>query len=147
MTIATLDIKENKILIGFALFKYMNSESYKRILKIINDNFQFNPYALNKAINETAFFKKTNSFKMFFPFCKVNQRKKISSSKKGLTKLGANILSNIELLLFINVEKIDNYKIFSVDEIRKLEGYESLIKYLNNFWFKKNNNNYNYSNL
>ena len=43
MTIATLDIKENKIiLIGFALFKYMNSESYKRILKIINDNFGFN---------------------------------------------------------------------------------------------------------
>ena len=73
MTIATLDIKENKIiLIGFALFIYMNSESYKRILKIINDNFQFNPYALNKAINETAFFKKTNSFKMFFPFCKGN---------------------------------------------------------------------------
>ena len=67
---------------------------------------------------------------MFFPFCKGNQRKKISSSKKGLTKLGANILSNIELLLFINVEKIDNYKIFSVDEIRKLEGYESLLNTL-----------------
>ena len=79
LTIVTVDKKENKtILIGFVLFKFMKSKSYKRILKILNDNFDFNSkiihsdyeYALDKAIKEATFFKKTNSFKAFFPFCK-----------------------------------------------------------------------------
>jgi len=43
-TISTIDNKENKtILIGFVLFKFMNNESYRLILKILNENFDFNP--------------------------------------------------------------------------------------------------------
>jgi len=42
---------------------------------------------------------------------------------------------------------MDNYNKFLLGENKKFEGYEPLIKYLKNFWFKKNNKNYNYSNF
>ena len=45
----------------------MNNESYRLILKILNENFDFNPkiihsdyeYALDKTINDATFLKKS----------------------------------------------------------------------------------------
>ena len=72
----------------------MNSESYKRILKILNDNFDFNPkiihsdyeYVLDKAINGATFFKKKPiHLKCFFHFLKAIREKikKYLQLKKG----------------------------------------------------------------
>lgn len=149
-TIATIDFKENKtILIGFILFKNMDSETYLRILKMLNDNFSFNPKvihtdyesALDKAIKESSFFKnKPINLKCFFHFVKAVRNKimTIEHNKKGLKKEGINILNNIEIICFIDLSKMDEYKNFLINEIKKYNKYDSLIKYLKSFWFKKN---------
>jgi len=55
-TISTIDNKENKIIfIGFVLFKFLN-ENFDFNPKIIHSDYK---YALDKAINDATFLKKS----------------------------------------------------------------------------------------
>ena len=65
MTIATVDKDNNKtIIIAFVVFKFMDSESYYRIFKYLNENYSFFPkyihtdyeIALDLAIKKSDFF-------------------------------------------------------------------------------------------
>ena len=134
----------------------MDSETYIRILKLLNDNYLFNPKvihtdyesALDKAIKESSFYKnKPINIKCFFHFVKLIKNKilTIEHNKKGIKKLGINILNNIEIISFIDINKMDDYKNFLINEIKKYNNYDSLINYLKSYWFKKIINNYNYS--
>ena len=126
----------------------MDSESYLRILKSLNENLNFNPkilhtdyeYALDKAIDKANFFEvKPLKIKCFFHFVKSIREKikKIGGNKKGLNKETFTILNNIELICFIDLTNIEKYKKFLIDEINNFGKYDELIKYLKTFWFKK----------
>ena len=157
LTIATLDIKENKtIIVGFVMFKYMDQESYIRIFKLLHDNYNFNPHilhtdfeiALCKAIKSSNFFeKKVLNIKCFFHFIKAcrEKLKKLGATKKGLNKETYEILNNVELLCLIDIDKMERYKKFLLENIDKLNKYKEFVSYLKNFWFKRPNEEYNYS--
>ena len=75
--------------------------------KIIHTDYES---ALGKAIKESIFFKnKPIHIKCFFHFVKAVRDKimKIERNKKGLKKEGHNILNNIEILCFIDLNKMD----------------------------------------
>ena len=131
LTIATVDKINNKtILIAFIIFKYMDEESYYRIFKYLNKNFCFSPkyihtdyeIALEQAIKKSEFFDKNLlHIKCFFHFIKSlrEKLKKIGSNKKGLNKESMNILNNLELISFINSDKVKDFQKFIIDNLKK----------------------------
>lgn len=157
LTIATVDkINNTTLIIAFIVFKYMDTESYYRIFKYLNENYSFSPKyihtdyesALEKAIKKSEFFDKNIlQIKCFFHFIKSlrEKLKKIASNKKGLNAESANILNNLELISFINYDKVNDYKKFIIDTLKKKNKYKEFLKYLKNHWFKRNINDYNYS--
>ena len=54
-------------------------------------------------------------------------------------------MKNIELICFISEERSEGFKKFIIDKLIKSNINKSFIDYLQNFWFKKNISNYNYS--
>ena len=64
---------------------------------------------------------------------------------KKINKELYTILKNIELICFIDSNKVDDYKKFLITNISQKEKYKKLCMYLKNYCFKKNNNIYNYS--
>ena len=73
---------------------------------------------------------------MFFHFAKAlrEKLKKIEGFKKGLNKETSNILNNIELISFIDEDKVESYKKFIIDNLKKKNDYkEDFINYLNTF--------------
>ena len=122
MTIATIDNKENRtILICFFIF--MDSISYTKIFKYLNENYNFNPKkihcdyerAIELAIKNSKFFKyEIMIVKCFFHFVKAirDRLKSYQTNKKYLNKDNYVILKNLELICFINEENIGKYKVF-----------------------------------
>ena len=158
MTVATVDKDNNKtLIIAFVVFKYMDSESYYRIFKYLNENYSFSPkyihtdyeLALDLAIKKSDFFNKDIvHLKCFFHFAKSirEKLKKIDGNKKGLNKETSNILNNIELICFIDEEKVEGFKKFIIENLKRLNHYQDFINYLNSSWFKRKNTDYNFSN-
>ena len=102
-----------------------------------------------------SFSKKSDFFnkdivhlKCFFHFAKSirEKLKKIGGNKKGLKKKTTNILNNIELICFIDEEKVEGFKKFIIENLKRLNHYQDFINYLNTFWFKRKNTDYNFSN-
>jgi hypothetical protein len=62
--------------------------------------------------------------------------------QKKLSKKNIEIINSIELICVININKIDDYKKFLLKELSK---NNKLNNYLKNFWFTKNNKEYNFS--
>ena len=54
-------------------------------------------------------------------------------------------MKNIELICFISEERSEGFKKFIIDKLIKSNINKSFIDYLQNFWFKKNIRDYNYS--
>ena len=55
------------------------------------------------------------------------------------------ILNNVELLCLIDIDKMERYKKFIIEKIDKLNKYNEFVSYLKNFWYKRPNEEYNYS--
>ena len=66
---------------------------------------------------------------------------------KKMNKKLYTILKNIEIICFINFDKVDKYKTFLIENISKKEKYKKLCSYLKNYYFIKINNIYNFSNF
>ena len=73
--------------------------------------------------------------------------KKLSKENRFLSKNNYIILKNIELLCFINEERIEGYKKFIIDKLIKINANKFFIEYLQKYCFKKNIRDYNYSYL
>ena len=73
--------------------------------------------------------------------------KKIKSNKKGMNKECTEILNNIELICFIEKNRIESYKKFINDKLKNMQDYKEFLKYLNSYWFKKSDNEYNFSDI
>ena len=108
----------------------MDSESYYRIFKYLNENYSLFPkyihtdyeIALDLAIKKSDFFNKDIvPLKCFFHFAKAlrEKLKKIGGNKKGLNKKTSNILNIIELISFIDEDKVESYKKFIIDNLKK----------------------------
>lgn len=67
--------------------------------------------------------------------------------KKKFNKNGNEILSNIELLCFLDINNINKFKNIILDHLKKYYKLENFIKYLNNYLFKLPHQAYNYSQL
>lgn len=84
---------------------------------------------------------------MIFSFYKSlpGKIKKIGATKKGLNKETYEILNNVELLYLIDIDKMERYKKFLLENIDKLNKYKEFVSYIKNFWFKRPNEEYNFS--
>lgn len=66
--------------------------------------------------------------------------------KKQLKKKNLEILRNIQLICYINKDKVNNYTTFLKNTMDKMTCINDKFKqYLYNFWFKKNPDYFNYS--
>ena len=70
---------------------------------------------------------------------------KFGLSNKKMNKENYTLLKNIELICLIDINKVNEYKKFLIDTLSKKDKYKKLINYLKNFWFKKDNEIYNFS--
>ena len=55
------------------------------------------------------------------------------------------IIKNIEIICFIEEDKIEGYKKFLIEKLNSLKINNKFIKYLKGYWLKKDYNDYNYS--
>ena len=157
LSLASIDNNNNKTkIICFVFIKYLDSITYERVFKYLNDNYKFNPRiihsdfenAINVAIKNSNFFKYSIiHVKCFFHFTKSIKDKlnKLGLYKKYNNKEIFTIIKMVQLICFLNIERIDDYKLFLVNELVKLKKYNKFIKYLKTYWFKKNNEEYNFS--
>jgi hypothetical protein len=83
---------------------------------------------------------------MFFSFYKSLPRKikKIGATKRGLNKEIYEIINNVKLLCLIDIDKMEKYKIFLIENIDKLSKYMDFVRYLKNYWFKRPNEEHNH---
>ena len=157
MSLARYNNIENSVyIIGFIAIKYLDYISYIRTFKYLKDNFNFNPIVIHTdfekslgiAIKKANFFnKEIINIKSFFHFVisLMGKLKKYGYCKKNNTKEIYAILNNIKLICFVDINKLDEYKIFLIKKLEEYHKYDKFISYLKSFRFKKDNNEYNYS--
>ena len=159
MTIASINYLENKtVLICFILLKFLDKISYYKIFQYLHENLSFNPTiihtdyegSLASAIKEARAKFFTNEIihiRCIFHFMQAVRAKcnKLGLCKKKLNKELYVVLKNIELICLIDSDNIKKYKDFLLENLNKKEKYKSLSRYLKNYWFKKPNNIYNFS--
>ena len=152
--------KDNGIpnIICFILIKYIDFESYNRIFNYLVENYNFKPKiihsdferAIEKAIKINKYFDDTMIHsRCFFHFSQMVRKKLYQSGiyNKKFNKIGFEILSNIELLCFLDIDKINNFKKIINNNLNRFEKIEKFSSYINNFIFKLSPHIYNYSEL
>ena len=75
----------------------------------------------------------------FFHFIKsIKERlKKIHFFKSKMNKESLEILKNIEIICFLNKDKVKDYQNYLLNKLKSFENIQGLITLLTNFWFKK----------
>ena len=64
-----------------------------------------------------------------------------------MNKESLEILKNIEIICFLNKDKVKDYQNYLLNKLKSFENIQGLITLLTNFWFKKPIEMYNYSKL
>ena len=67
--------------------------------------------------------------------------------QKKIPKEIFSVLKNIEIICFINRDKLIDYQKFLSNNLEKNDKYKKLSTYLNNYWFKKSKKNIIFLNL
>ena len=151
------NVKVTKIL-SFVMIKYLDNVCYDRIFNYLYENFSFKPKiihtdyekALQLAISNNKYFKNDIIHsRCFFHFSKMIRGKlqQIGQCKKKLNRYNVEIISNIELLCFINMEKIKEFQKVILEHLKGDKNMTKFIRYLTNYLFKLNPQIYNYSEL
>ena len=87
--------------------------------------------------------------KCFFHFANAikNKLKKLQINKnlKEIDILTVEI--NVKLICFIDIQKVEEYKKFLIEHIKKYKKFKTFIDYLNDNWFNRNVKYYNYSTI
>ena len=96
---------------------------------------------------QNFFSNKVIHVKCLFHFVKslMDKLKKYGLVKKNNIKEIYTIVKNIELICFIDIDRINDYKKFLLNYLSKYNKYNKFINYLKNYWFKKSDEEYNYS--
>ena len=149
MTITSLDpLKNHTIIICFVLLVFTDSLSYQKIFHYLNENFCFDPLIIHTdyevslalAIKESKFFRnKILHIRCLFHLIKAirDKCKSLGLCNKKLSKEMYAVIKNIEIICFIQKDKIDEYQNFLIDNLKKNKKYTKLVTYLKNYWFKK----------
>ena len=138
--------------------KYLDNIGYNRIFNYLNENYKFLPKILHtdfetafqKAVNENKYLKDiTYNSHCFFHFGQMIRAKlkKLGLCKKKLHKMDIEIIRNIEILCFLETDKIKDFKKIILENLSKEDKYKSFINYLKDYIFKMNPAQYNYSKL
>ena len=156
---AGINLKNNKsYIISFLLIKYLDYITYDRIFNYLSENYHFKPKiihsdfekAIEKAIKSNKYFDDSLIHsRCFFHYGQMVRKKLYESGifKKKFNRNGYEILSNIEILCFIDMNNIDKFKKIIIDNLKKYDKIDNFIKYLNNYLFKLPHQIYNYSQL
>ena len=64
-----------------------------------------------------------------------------------MNKESLEILKNIEIICFLNKDKVKDYQNYLLNKLKSFENIQGLNTLLTNFWFKKPIEMYNYSKL
>ena len=123
MTIYSVNNENNNIILACLLcIKYTDSESLKKIFSVLNINYDFAPITVTcdfdaaqiKALKEcTNLKKKPYIITCLFHFTQtiIRKFKKYNIIKKSMNKHSYELLRNLELLCFVNPQKVKNYNI------------------------------------
>ena len=133
MSIYCIDNIENKTIIAaFVLLKYKDTNSLLKIFGILRATFNFSPktvttdfdYSLIKAIkNCNLFIDKPYVIACLFHYSQaiLKKCKKLNLYKKKINHRTLEILHNLEILCFINEDKIKDHFEFLKDNISENE--------------------------
>ena len=159
MTISTILPNKNMTKICcFVCYKYQDKVSYERIITYLKENFHFLPkvvhtdyeYALYSVFDNKKIYENEviHAF-CYFHYIKAIREKVISLkiSKNKLNKKAYELIKNIEIISFINRDKIKEYITFIKNQLILDEDYKKLVNYLENNWFNKKVDLFNYSKL
>ena len=127
-------------------------------IRYINDNYNFKPSIIHsdfeKAISNALeqckdIFPNLIHSRCFFHFSKMIRSKLASEglSKKKFNKLGLEFLRNIEMLCFIKLDKIEEFKKIILNKMNEYNGYAKFKNYIKKYLFKINPKIYNYGEL
>ena len=127
-------------------------------LRYINGNYNFKPSIIHsdfeKSISNALeqckdIFPNLIHSRCFFHFSKMISSKIASEglSKKKFNKLGLEFLRNIEMLCFIKLDKIEEFKKIILNKMNEYNGYAKFKNYIIKYLFKINPKIYNYGEL
>ena len=133
-----------------------DSLSYKKIFQYLNENLGFDPLIIHTdyevslalAIKESKFFSnKVLHIRCLFHLIKAirDKCKRLGLCNKKLSKEMYAVIKNIEIICFIQKDKIKEYQKFLINNLKKNIKYTKLVTYLKNYWFKKSVEEYNFS--
>lgn len=158
MTIYSIESKLKKsIIAAFICLKYNDYNSLIKIFSLLNALYSFSPISVNcdfdkaqiKAIkNCNLFNKKPYVIPCLFHYAQSIMRKlkAVKLFKKKVNKRSLEWLYNLEILCFLNSDKIENQ--FNLLKEKTIgENEKEFIKYYENIWIKKNKNIFNYSEI
>ena len=133
MVLSGLPNKENKPhIISLILIKYLDNIAYSCIFEYLYENYGFQPKiiqtdfekAIQIAIKNNKYIKNVIHSRCFFHFSKMIREK--LSKKKKLNKFMFEIICNIELLCFINIDKIKAFKKIILYKLKNMMNFKNL---------------------
>ena len=153
LTIYSFNEKENKIAIGALIcVKSTDIDTLKKLFSFLRISYNFSPIMVNTDFNR-AQIKALKTCEFFEPkpyvvLCLFHYSKTIIELKifkKKLNKKSYELLKNLEILAFIDIDKITLFIEFYKEHIFLSENEKNFLSYYENTWIKKFKNIFNYS--
>ena len=159
MTINAIDpINYQTVIAAFLCIKYTDYESLLKIFGLLKSLYSFSPIVVNtdfdnsqiKALKKCdAFIKPPYIVPCLFHYSQniTKKLKQYKIIKKKMNKRGIEILHNLQILCFIDINKIKDHFKFLKEKISVNENEKNLMVYIENYWIKKQYDIFNYSSL
>jgi hypothetical protein len=131
--------KENSAIINcFIFIKYLDSYTYDKIFNYLVENFNFHSkvimsdfeFTLHTAIKKNNYMKKkVIHIKCFFHFTKMIKTHLLKTGifKNKMNKYSIEIMRNIQILCFINKDKIKKQKDIILDKLKENNKLQNFI--------------------
>ena len=159
MTIYTIDPKNNRtILTALILLKFADENSFIKIFSLLSALYNFSPTCVTIDFNFSKIntLKKTESFKKkpyiiccLFHYAQtiIKKMEKLNILSFNMTKRSIEILRNLEILCFLDKNRIAKYYNILKDEISNNENEKNLMIHTEKYWLKKYKDLYSYGQL
>lgn len=140
------------------LTKYTDVISYRKIFNYLYEHHDFKPRiihtdfekAISLALNDNIEMKNNLIHtRCFFHFSNMLKKQLTKSGifKRKMNRLSIEIISNLEILCFIKLNKIKDFQKIIIKKLETNKKLENFVKYLQNYIFKIEPKIYNYSEI